>query len=161
MMRRFPVLCIATLAVVGCAKSDEAATDTAAGGTATATAAPAAATLNLSDVAGRWNVRTVPESGTDTTATNYVLTATADTTGWTMTFPGRPRSVPLRIAVAGDSIMFRSEPFQSVRRRGVQVWTEGVGRVQGGRLVGTATAHYKTTGADSVLRLRMEGTRAP
>jgi hypothetical protein len=159
MMHRFALLCFATLAVAGCAKSDEAASDTTAGASAAATTEPAPAALNLADVAGKWNVRAVPESGPDTTPTSYVLTATADTTGWTMSFPGRPQAVPLRIAVAGDSITFRSEPYQSVRRRGMQVWTEGVSRMQGDRLVGTATAHYRTTGADSVLRLRMEGTR--
>jgi len=31
----------------------------------------------------------------------------------------------------------------------------------GGRLVGTTIARYATTGADSVVRLRMEGTRNP
>ena len=37
-------------------------------------------------VAGKWNVVAVPESGKDTTATKYILTATSDTTGWAITF---------------------------------------------------------------------------
>lgn len=159
MIRRLTFFCCCTaFALVACAKSDEAATTDTAAGTATATAAPA--TLSLADVAGKWNVRAVPESGTDTATTTYVLTATADTTGWTMTFPNR-QPVPLQVTVAGDSITYRSAQFESVRRRGLQVTTEGVGRVQDGKFVGRAVAHYKTTRPDSVLRLRIEGTRAP
>jgi hypothetical protein len=33
--------------------------------------------------------------------------------------------------------------------------------MQNGKLVGTTTAHYVTTGPDSVIRLRTEGTKAP
>jgi hypothetical protein len=78
-----------------------------------------------------------------------------------MTFPNRPKPVPLQVTIAGDSMTYRSAQFESVRRKGVQVTTEGVGRIQDGKLVGAAVAHYKTTKADSVLRLRIEGTRAP
>jgi hypothetical protein len=161
MMRRFPVLCIATLAAVGCTKSDEAASDTAAGGTATATAAPAAATLNLSDVAGRWNFRSVPEAGSDTTPTTGVLNAVGDTSAWTMNLPNRPPIKTRLVAIGGDSMVTETGPFQSVRRRGVQVTTTTVVRLQDGKLVGTTVARYRTTGADSVLRLRFEATKAP
>jgi hypothetical protein len=161
-MRRLTlVVCCTAVALAGCATAEEGTTDTAAG-TAAATAAPAPAPISLADVAGKWNVRATPESGTDTAVTNYVLTATSDTTGWTMTFPNRPQPIPVRvIAVAADSIVYQAGPYSSIRRRGVQVTTEGVTRLQDGKLVGTAIAHYKTTGADSVLRLRLEGTKAP
>jgi hypothetical protein len=160
MMRRLTfVVCCTAVALVGCAKADEATTDTAAG-TAAAIAAPTP--ISLADVAGKWNVRATPESATDTAVTSYVLTATGDTTGWTIVFPNRPQPVPVRVvAVAGDSIVYQAGPYASVRRRGVQVTTEGVTRLQDGKLVGTAVARYKTTGADSVLRLRLEGTKAP
>lgn len=159
MRRRMFVCCCSAFALVGCAESDDATTDTAAG-TAAATAAPT--TIALADVAGKWNVRAVPESGTDTTPTTYVLTATADTTGWTLAFPNRPTPIPARVvAVAGDSIVLHVGPFESVRRKGLQVTTETVARLRDGQLVGRSVAHYKTAGADSVLRLRTEGTRAP
>jgi hypothetical protein len=159
MMRRLMfVVCCTAVALVGCAQADEATTDTAAG-TAAVIAAPTP--ISFADVAGKWNVRATPESGTDTAVTNYVLTATSDTTGWTITFPNRPQPVPLRVAVAGDSIVYQAGPYASIRRRGVQVTTEGVARLRDGKLVGTAVAHYKTTSADSVLRLRLEGTKAP
>jgi hypothetical protein len=161
MMRRLTFFCCCTtLVLIGCGKSDETATDTAAG-TAAATA-PAPAALNLADMAGKWNMRAVPESGADTTPTMFVLTATGDTTGWTITFPNRRARVPVHVmSVAGDSVIFHAGPYESVRRRGVQVTTESVARLRDGRIVGTTVAHYRTTGADSVLRLRTEGTKAP
>jgi hypothetical protein len=158
MMRRLTFLyCCTTVALVGWATA-AAQTSARAAGTAAATTAPA--TISLADVAGKWDVRATPESGTDTSVTTYVLTATGDTTGWTMTFPNRAQPVPIKVvAVAGDSIVYQAGPFASVRRRGVQVTTDAVARLRDGRLVGTAVAHYKTTGPDSVLRLRLEGTK--
>jgi len=120
------------------------------------TAAPGP--LNLADVAGKWNMKAVPMSG-DTTSTTYVLTATANTSGWTITFPGRA-PIPLKqVSVDGDSIMLSAGPFESVRRKGVQVTTYSVARLQGGQLNGSTTAHYKTNRADSVLALTTTGTR--
>jgi hypothetical protein len=46
-----------------------------------------------------------------------------------------------------------------MRRKGKTVVTEGVYRLQGGKLVGTTTAHYANSGADSVLVLKAEGTK--
>jgi hypothetical protein len=132
---------------------------------ATSPAAPAApaseggAPISLADVAGKWNVRSVPES-VDTTATTYVLTATADSTGWKIAFPNG-QTVKMRVHAMGDSIVSDAGPFASVRRKGMQVTTHAVMRKQGDRLVGTTIAHYKTKGPDSVLTLRTEGTKAP
>jgi hypothetical protein len=65
------------------------------------------------------------------------------------------------LAVGGDSIVMESGPYESVLRKGVQVTTRSVQRLVDGKVVGTTTAHYATSGADSVLQLRTEGTRAP
>ena len=162
---RIIVACGTALLVVGCAKHDEATKDSAAG--AAATPAPAAApapaaprTIALADVAGKWQVRSVPESGTDTTATSYVLTASADSTGWFITFPSGLK-VPMHVTVSGDSIMQKTGTFASQRRKGVKVSTEGTFRIHDGMLMGTTVAHYMKAGADSVLRLRTEGTKMP
>ena len=146
--------------VVACAKTDrdEAATDSAAG---MAEPAPAPS-LSLADVAGTWNVTAKPESGTDTSTTRYTMTATAETTGWTISFPNRPQPVPVRVVlVQGDSIVTEAGPFASVRRQNVQVTTRNVLRRDGDRLVGSTRARYASTGADTVLVLRTEATRAP
>jgi len=155
----------AVLLFAGCAKKDEAVKDSAAG--AAATPAPAAApapapapALTLADVAGKWQVRSVPETGTDTSATTYVLTATADTTGWMITFPSGLK-VPVHVTLSGDSVIEKTGTFASQRRKGVKVMTEGSFKLQNGKMVGTTIAHYAKAGADSVLRLHTEGTKTP
>ncbi len=125
-----------------------------------ATAAPATpAPIALADFAGKWNVRVTPEGG-DSAVLNFEMVATGDTAGWTFNFPKRS-PVPIRVvAVDGDSVVTEAGPYESVLRKGVQVTTRTVNRLQDGNLVGTTTARYKTSGPDSVLSLRFEGTRA-
>jgi hypothetical protein len=164
-MSRVAIACSTSLLLAGCAKSDQATKDSAAG--AAATPAPAAApapapapAFSLGDVAGKWQMRAVPEAGTDTTATTYVLTATADTTGWFITFPSGLK-VPLHVMVSGDSVIEKTGRFSSQRRKGVRVMTENSLKLQNGKLVGTTIAHYAKAGPDSVLRLHVEGTKMP
>ena len=159
---RFPhvAFCVCAALLTSCAKKDNAATDTtAAMATDTAAPAPVAPTpINLADVAGKWNLRSVPTSG-DTTPTLSVLDAKNTASGWTITFPGR-KPVAEHVTVSGDSIVLVTDPYQSVRRKGVQVMTTGVLRIQDGNIVGQNTAHYSVKTADSVLVLNTTGTRA-
>jgi hypothetical protein len=150
-------VCLCAAVLSGCAKKDNAAVDTTAMASSTeVTTAPAP--INLADVAGKWNMSAVPTTG-DATPTNSVIVATGNTSGWTITFPsGKP--IPIRVRVDGDSIITEAGPYASVRRKGVQVTTNGVMRLQGGNLVGTTTAHYKVKTADSVLVLNTTATRA-
>ena len=151
---RFAVAIVATVLIAACAKTDKAATDSAA--PAAATVAPK--TLSLADVAGTWQMRSVPLTG-DTTPTTYVLTATADTTGWMITYPSGLK-VPLHVMASGDSIIITSGKYASQRRKGVMVMTEGASRLEGGKLMGHTIAHYQGQ-KDSVLHLRTEGTKTP
>lgn len=163
-MRRFALVCCAVVAVAACSKGSDAAADTAAkadSAVATMAPPPAPAGLALADIAGMWDARSVPETG-DSTPTIYTLKTTADTTGWEITFAGRTKAVPMRVVgVAGDSVMVQAGPYESARRKGVQVTTDGVMRLQGGKLVGHTTAHYAVKTADSVLVLRTEATKKP
>lgn len=153
-------LCLCAAVLTACAKKDEAAVDTSSMAvSSTTTTSTGPAPVNLADVAGKWNMRAVPTSGSDTTPTNSVVTATATTSGWTITFPGG-KPIAMRVTVDGDSIMTEAGPYPSVRRKGVQVTTNGVMRLQAGSLVGTNTAHYRVKTADSVLVLNTTGTRA-
>jgi hypothetical protein len=149
---------VAALTIAACAKKEQAApvdTTTAMAPPAASAKAPA---LSLADVAGRWNLVTRPVSGPDTTATKVVLVATADTSGWVIEMP-TGQKVKHHVTLSGDSIMLKSEPYASMRRKGKQVWTESVYRLENGKLVGPTTAHYAKSGADSVLRLQTEGTK--
>jgi hypothetical protein len=161
-----PVLAGALL-VLGCQQRtedeiDEGAVDTAAmmdAGEETATDEMAGGGLTLADLAGTWNMRSVPESGPDTTANEYQAQVAADGR-WTLLFPDRDPVQGMGTS-SGDSIIVEAGPFESVRRAGVMVRTRTGFRLEGDRLVGTTVARYETSGADSVLTLRSEGTRAP
>lgn len=158
--------CLAALAA--CAKTDkQPAADVSAAppaDTSMAAAAPApapamAAPLALSDLAGKWTVRGT-KPGTDSTIVTYDLIATGENTGWTANFPKR-KPIPIRVvAIAGDSLVTQSGPYESVLRKGVQVTTDNTIRLKDGKLVGRTVAHYKTTKPDSVIELQLEGTRA-
>jgi hypothetical protein len=158
MMRRFMLVCCA-IGLAACAKKEKApAADSSAMATPPAPA-PAPA-MTLADLAGKWTVKVMPETG-DSTLLTYVLNATADTTGWTMTFPGRA-AIPIRVGpVSGDSVVTEAGPYPSALRKGVQVWTHNVTRLKDGKLMGTTVAHYATSKPDSVVNLRSEGTKAP
>jgi len=146
------------LLLVACGKNEQAAKDTAA---PAAAAAPAPApALNLADFAGKWAMVSTPMEGKDTAATKFTLTATADTSGWMIDFPSGVK-VPMQITVSGDSLISKTGLYPSQRRKNVKVFTEGSFRMQGGKMVGMTTAHYQGAGADSVLHLRTEGTKAP
>jgi hypothetical protein len=153
-MRRL-VLVLVPAVIVACAKPDAA--PPAADTTASAMAAPPAVTL--ADFAGTWQVRGMNEAGDS--IVGYQLTASADAAGWSITFPGRD-PIPLRVLeVAGDSVVTEGGPFESAVRKGVQVQTHAVMRIQDGRLTGMTTARYATSDADSVAMIRAEGTRMP
>lgn len=153
------ILCGSAL-IVACSGGDKVEGDSALEASAAAVTPPASTpTVSLSQVAGKWNLRAVPETGTDTTPTNVVLNATADTTGWTMVMG--TQTVPLRVRIAGDTIMTESAEYESTRRRGVKVTTRGSMRLVGDSIVGTTIARYGVAGPDSVLRLRTVGKRAP
>ena len=162
--RRVAIACCSALVIAGCAKSDQGAKDSAAAATAAAPApaqaGAAAPALSLADFAGKWQVRAVPEAGKDTTPTNYVLTATADTTGWMIEFPSGVKA-PTHAMVSGDSLLIKTDVFASQRRKNMKVMTDGSARIQNGKLVGTTIAHYMNAGPDSVLRLHIEGTKIP
>ena len=158
-MRRFAFCCAAILA--GCTKSeDRAAREGIAGDTAAVAATPSASTtISLADVAGKWKVRSTDEAGGN--VVEVELVATADTSGWTLTSPGR-KPIPVRVvAVAGDSFITEAGPYESFLRKGLQVRTRTVNRLQDGKLTGTIEARYATKGGDSVARRPTEGTRAP
>lgn len=148
--------------LAACAKKDSdaaAGTDTLSASSTASTPVAAAPAMSLDSVAGKWNFTSTPTTGANKSATKYVLTATNNTSGWTLTFPNRP-PVPAQVTVNGDSIEIGAGPYESVRRKGVQVTTNGYMRLENGKLVGSTTAHYAVKTADSVLVLTTEGTRA-
>jgi hypothetical protein len=155
-MRGLASCCIA-LAIVGCKPAEKPA-ETTVGEAPAKEEVPAA--ISLADIAGTWKVRSTVE-GSENTVVTYDMVATPDRSGWTITFPKR-KPIPVRVvAVEGDSVVTEAGPFESAIRKGVQVSTRVVSRLEGGKLVGTTVARYQVSGPDTVARLRFEGTRAP
>lgn len=118
-------------------------------------AAAAAAAVPLSAFAGHWQMRAYNEAGDS--IVGYQLTATADTAGWMIALPGR-EPIAARVGRAGNEVTLDAGPYESVLRPGVQVRTEGALLLDGDSLLGTTIARY-STGADSVVRIRLIGKR--
>jgi hypothetical protein len=172
----FQSIACCCVALAACAKSADKVADTTAvttpsaatGASASSTASNGAIAapnakatpLSFASVKGKWNVRSTPTTGTDTSVSTYVIDATGDSTKWTAKY-SNGLVVPLHVTIAGDSLVATTGAHKSLRRKGVEVTTNGSYRLVDGKLVGTSTAHYKTKGADSVLVLRVEGTRVP
>ena len=159
-MRRF-ALCSVAAVLVGCGKSESRpAADTTAAAPA-AGAAPAAAEgpapISLADIAGKWKLKTTDEAGKNVVESQF--TATADTTGWKLTRPNG-KTLPMHVTVSGDSIITEAGPYESAIRKGVQVQSRMVLRLQEGKLVGTNEARYALKGGDSVAQRPAEATRA-
>jgi hypothetical protein len=154
-MRRFAFFCAAIL--IGCGKSEvQPARDTTAVAPATPETKPE---ISLADISGKWTLRTMDEAGGNVVESEF--TATADSSGWTLTRPNG-KTVPVRVvAVGGDSIITEAGPYESALRKGVQVRTRTVIRLREGKLVGTTEARYTMRGGDSVANRPTEGTRAP
>ena len=96
----------------------------------------------------------------DSVLTTHVLTAAADTAGWSLQQP-TGAVVPLHnVTLNGDSITAMASNFKSGVRSGMTVKDLRVTyRLQDGKMIGTATAKYDTKTADSVRQFRFEGTK--
>lgn len=158
-MRPLAVLgCAAMLAGCGRPEDRSAGAGAAPDTMAVETGATAdAGTISLSNLAGNWKVRSTDEGGGNPIETE--LRATADTSGWTVTGPNR-KTYPVRVvAVEGDSIVTESGPRESYLRKGIQVTTRTVYRLEGDKLVGRTESRFKVGGRDSVAQRVNEGTR--
>lgn len=151
-MRRLAMV-LAAVTLIGCAKKEP---EPPAEPPAAPVAPPAPAPIDMSAVAGTWDMKTMA-AGSDSVLVSYTMTATADTSGWMINFPKR-KPVPMTITVSGDSVMGTSAPYESVLRKGVTVYTTSVFHLVNGALMGNATAFY-SKGPDSVKALRTAGTK--
>lgn len=150
-MSRVALLLVVPL-MLACSKKEEPAADT----TAMAPAPPAApAPVSY---AGKWSMTTMPQDK-DTVLVSYTMEATDSMTGWKLSLPNRPTMDSRVLSMDNDSVVIETGPYESVLRKGVQVTTHTVAHIEGDKLVGTTTAHYKSKGADSVRVLRISGSK--
>jgi hypothetical protein len=160
-MRSRIVLC-SLLVLAGCAKADKKTGGT--GGTETGmagaadTAAATSPTASLTEVAGKWQTVAIDEAGD--TIGMAEMQATADTSGWTLTFP-KQKPIPLQVvAVGGDSVVTAAH-YHTFDNKKAQIQSRAVNRFQGDKMTGTLEAHILVGGTDSLIHARIEGTRAP
>jgi hypothetical protein len=141
--------------ILACAKKEAPPVDTSA-----MTAAPETTALTAPvNYAGSWTVTVMPEAK-DTVLLTYAFESTNDTTGWKITFPGRPTMEPRVVSMDNDSVVLDNGPYSSVLRKNVMVTTHSSMHMEGDKLVGRTIAHYSNTrSADSVVVLRTEATR--
>ena len=111
--------------------------------------------ITLADVAGTWDGRSMvgPE---DSVVATYVLVATADGIGWTMTLPHRDPRPSRVVAVGGDSVVTETGPYPSTLREGELVVTRTTGHYAGDRMTGTFEARYAS---GVVIRGKVAATR--
>lgn len=152
-MRTTALLLLAVVATACTSKEAPPAADT------TAMAPPEAApTMSLASAAGMWNVNVMP-ADRDTVLTSYVLNAT-DSAAWKFTFTGRTDEIPMRIiGMSGDTLLTEAGPFKSGVRSGQDVSVKTKSWMQDGKMMMSVDAHYAGTPADSIVKLRAEGTR--
>lgn len=118
-----------------------------AGFTAVSRAAAAqqpGAGIKLSDVAGVWTTQSMIGPADSVIATS-IVTATADSAGWTMKLEGRD-PIPMRIvAMGGDSIVTEAGPYPSILRPGLKVTVlRNVSHYKGDAMWGTFEALYSS-----------------
>jgi hypothetical protein len=154
-MRITVLLGIALVTAACSTKEAPPAADTSAMTVGAAEPAP----LSLESVAGTWNFNVMPMDK-DTVLTTHVLTASADPAAWSVLQPSGETFKLREVTLAGDSITTVAGPFKSGVRANMTVSDlRTTYHVQDGKLMGIGTAHYQTTGPDSVRQFRFEGTK--
>ena len=158
-MRHRALLCSITfLALTACARSDDAAGDSA-GATAAAAAPATPAALQVADIDGTWNGTTMAAES-DSVLRRWTTVRSTDSTA-KLVFEGSRDSITYTIRLDADSMIATSAPFRRPGARGPEVAFISVGRLRDGKLVGTTTTVLAAK-RDSVLqRARYEATRVP
>lgn len=69
--------------------------------------------------------------------------------------------VPLRVHIAGDSLITESQPYESILRPGVIVEVRTASVVRGDELTGRLVATYRTEAGDERVGGTVRGHRVP
>ena len=94
-----PNLLVCAVALAACAKGEQPA-DTAA-----AAPPPAPPPITAADLAGTWEMKSMPMDRDTVVAVSETM-STGTTEGWTMTIAGNPAPIPVRVVtIGGDSVV--------------------------------------------------------
>jgi hypothetical protein len=126
------------------------------GGYVTTAGAQQPAPVQRANVAGIWAGKTMT-GPKDSVVATFELRATADTTGWTLKFPGRDPYAARVVAMGGDSIVTEVGPYPSILRPNVMVTVlRTTGHYKGNAMTGTFEARYAS---GEVLKGNVSATR--
>ena len=114
--------------------------------------------LRLADLAGTWKM-TATNAANDSTLVTYDMMATDDTTGWSIMYPEHATPIALHVRIDADSIIMDAGPYGSTARQGATVTIHGAVHVRDGKLVGAESAFYRVNTTESVVHIKLEGTR--
>ena len=143
---------LAAFAVFACAKSETPAADSPA-----VDAGPAP--LTAADVAGTWNGTTMAEAS-DSVLSRWTVTGDGMSGKWIS--EAMKDSVATTTTYDADSMIVTSASYKDPLTKGNPVVTfRSVGRLTGGKLVGTAAIMPASKPDSVVMRVRWEATKAP
>ncbi len=152
-MRRIALLLSGLLLVMACGRKERTQA-------ADSPAAAAVPSMSLAEFAGRWSIQLLSEMS-DSVLASYELNATADGASWTITPEGGGEPITMRAEVEDDSLQLDAGPYKTPKPADVNVTMHGVGRLEGGVLVGSFITQYALATKDSIVRGRLRGTRVP
>jgi hypothetical protein len=154
-MRRPFLLILASLSLAACAKSETASTDSAA----MAPGGPAA--LTAADLDGTWSGVSMAETS-DSVTSRWTAMRGATEHEVKLVLEGSKDTVVFTRTLDADSTVATSAPYKpTTPPNSPMVVTRSVGRLSGGKLVGTSVTMLASK-PDSVLsRGRWEATRVP
>ena len=149
---------LSLLAACGGSSDDATAMDSDSAGMM-AEAKPTALTAEA--INGSWNGISMEEVG-DSVTFRWTYTRNADGTAG-FVYEGSSDTVSYATVVSGDSVVSTSEPYTppSAPTGSPQIMVRTVGRLVGGKLVGTSAVRLATSPDSVVARGRWEATRAP
>ena len=157
-MRKIVLLAVV---LVGCAKTETPAGDSAAAAAAAApTPAPAPAKLTAADVKGTWNGMTKAE-GSDSVLSRWTTVSATDSTG-KLLLQGAKDSIPFKTTFDGDSAIYTSAAYTNpATPKGPKVTFRAVGRLKDGKQAGTVITRLASKPDSVVARSKWEATKAP
>lgn len=138
--------------LVACGKSETPPADSPA-------VAAGPAPLTAADVAGTWNGMTMAEAS-DSVLHRWTVTGDGMTGKWIA--EGQKDSIATTTTYDADSMIVTSAAYKDMLTKGNPMVTfRSVGRLTGGKLVGTAVAMLVSKPDSVINRVRWEATKAP